>query len=211
MKRLYLLILIAVLTTGIAASQNANRSGFFLELGFGGLVGDTPRYSFSIAENVLSYRCLAGAAGDFGFGGRFRMGNHWAYELKAEVQLPLKNPINSMIGRVLPVGFRYTSVEIVRNYSLYAHLNIGGAITVNRGIIDTECILLPNIGETKLGYFAGAEGYGVAYSIGVGANVTTHLYFESSFNGQAIFRSYGKNGLGTNNYGIVGLFVGYRF
>ena len=78
MKRYVLLILVAILTSGISTAQHANRSGFFLEAGIGGLVGNTPRNSFSITDNVMYYKCLSGAAADFGLGARARMNNHWA-------------------------------------------------------------------------------------------------------------------------------------
>ena len=211
MKKIILLILLAILTSGIAAGQNANRSGFFMELGIGGLVGDTPRSSISITDNVVSYKCLAGAAADFGLGGRIRIGNHWAYEIKAEAQMPLSNPIFSLVGRGLPIGFRYTSIEFLKNYSLYAHFNLGGAIVVNRGMVDYDQLWTANMNDSKLGYVDGGEGYGAAYSAGFGLNITTHLYAECVFNGQAMFRSYGKDGSGTHNYGVVGCIVGYRF
>ncbi|MDE6548927.1 MAG: hypothetical protein K2L22_08015 [Muribaculaceae bacterium] len=211
MKRYVLLILVAILTSGIATAQNANRSGFFLEAGIGGLIGNTPRNSFSITDNVMYYKCLSGAAADFGLGARARMNNHWAYEFKAEATIPLNNPINALVGRCLPVGFRYTSPEIWRNYSLYTHFNVGGAIVVNGGIAHSNEVLLPNLNYVKFGYVDGGERYGAAYSLGLGINITTHFYVEAVFDGQAIFNSYGKNGLGTNVYGMVGCVVGYRF
>lgn len=232
MKRFFLLTLLAIFMSGIASAQNANRNGFFLELGLGGLVGDTPRSSFSITENVLSYKCLAGAAGDFGLGGRFRMGNHWAYEFKIEAQIPFANPINALVGRVLPIGFRYTSLELWRNYSLYAHFNLGGAITVISGVVgrhnlvfnaDNEDdlmkenfvndaqIIFSNMPETYIKGYRGNEGYGISYSGGIGFNITTHLYLEGCMSAQALFSCYGKNGKGVINYGMVSCIIGYRF
>ncbi|MDE7420574.1 MAG: hypothetical protein K2N35_10230 [Muribaculaceae bacterium] len=197
----------AILSSGIAMAQNANRHGFFLELGIGGLVGDTPRSSIFTTDNVLKYKYLSGGSADFGLGGRVRFGNHWAYEIKAEAQFPFANPIHSLVGRALPIGFRYTSVEIYRNYSLYTHFNLGGAVTMNRGLCNSDQLLLPNMNEVSLDYV----GFGAAYSLGVGVNITTHLYIEAVFNGQVILESYGKNGKGTNNYGMVGCVAGYRF
>ena len=215
MKKIFLFLVMAILSSGIAMAQNANRHGFFLELGIGGLVGDTPRSSIFTTDNVVKYKYLAGAAADFGLGGRIRIGNHWAYEIKAEAQFPFANPIHSLVGRALPIGFRYTSVEVWRNYSLYTHANLGGAIIVNRGMFWGEGnTIYPNTNEIKLkrrkgGY--GEEGYGVSYSAGIGLNITTHAYAEACYNGQAMFNSYGKNGIGMNNFGILAFLIGYRF
>lgn len=210
MKKILLFVLVAIISTGIATAQNANRHGFFLELGIGGLVGNTPRSSILITDNVVKYKCLTGAAADFGFGGRFRIGSHWAYEVKAEALIPFENPIYSFVGRALPVGFRYTSNEIWRNYSLYAHANLGGAIIVNRGIYrEWGITFFPNTEEIKLK--TDGAGYGIAYSAGLGVNLTTHLYAEACYNGQAMFNCFGKNGMGMNNFGIIAFLVGYRF
>ena len=213
MKKIFLFLVMAILSSGIAMAQNANRHGFFLELGIGGLVGDTPRSSISVTDNTVKYKCLSGGATDFGLGGRVRLGNHWAYEIKAEAQIPFANPIHSLVGRGLPIGFRYTSIEVWRNYSLYAHANVGGAIIVNRGMFyGNYNSIFPNTGELKLkrnGH--GEEGYGISYSAGVGLNITTHIYAEACYNGQAMFDSFGKNGIGMNNFGIIAILFGYRF
>ena len=208
MKKVLILLLLVILSVGVTKAQNANRNGFFLELGVGGLVGSTPRSSILVTDNIVKYKCLTGGASEVGLGARFRFANHWAYEIKAEAQFPFANPIHSLVGRVLPIGFRYTSVELYKNYSLYGHFNIGGAIVVNGGICDE---LPVNMNEDKLGYVDGGERYGAAYSLGLGINITTHLYIEAVFDGQVIFNSYGKTGLNTNNYGMVGCVVGYRF
>lgn len=221
MKKILLIIFATIFSIGIVSAQNANRNGFFLELGVGGLVGNTPRSSLLITDNVVKYKCLSGAAADVGFGCRFRFKKHWAYEVKGEAQIPFANPIYSMTVRVLPVGFRYTSIELWRNYSLYAHANLGGSIIVNRGIYrttrysygDYTCTFFENTDEFKLKKVQGAgdEGYGIAYSAGIGVNLTPHVYLEACYNGQAIFNSFGKNGIGTNNFGIIAFLVGYRF
>lgn len=174
------------------------------------MVGNTPRSSILINNNVVTYKCLSGVAADFGFGGRFRFNKHWAYEVKGEAQIPFANPIYSMSVRVLPVGFRYTSNEVWRNYSLYAHANLGGVIIVNRGVYERYGdTLFPKNEEIKLN--SQSSGYGIGYSVGIGVNLTTHLYAEACYNGQAFFNVFGKTGMGTNNFGIIAFLVGYRF
>lgn len=216
MKKYVLLILVvvAILTSGIATAQNANRSGFFLEAGIGGLIGNTPRSSISIEDNIMYYKCISGAAMDFGFGGRFRIKSHWAYELKFEAQFPISSPYNNMIGRCLPVSFRYTSLEIYKNYSLYTHVSLGAAIVANSGIITWNIdnpTLYPNTPAIEFKGFLEGVGLGPAYSLGLGVNMTTHVYAEANWNGQTIFGAYGKNGNEVINYGSIGFVVGYRF
>lgn len=216
---------------GLASAQNANRSGFFLEAGIGGMVGDTPRTSISVTNNVMSYKCISGTVGEFGLGMRLKIANHWAYEIKAEGQFPFQKPLQALVGRLLPIGFRYTSGELWRNHSLYAHINMGGAITVNNGIIgkgnlehsSTDIIdmikdqhhgsfvLFPNTPETDIIGYVGNEGYGVSYSAGIGVNLSNHLYIEGCWSGQSFFNSYGQNGKGTLTGGVVACVLGYRF
>lgn len=211
-----MLVLLAILTFGIGVAQNANRHGFFLEFGAGGLVGSTPRTSIFVEDNVVYYKCLSGAAIDLGFGGRFRISNNWAYEVKAEALMPLRGFINDEVFKFYPVGFRYTTSELWRNYSLFFHFNLGCALAPNRGLASGLTLgnghpLYPNTSEIKLKGYDGECGIGTAYSFGIGANITTHFYVEGCFNAQTIFNSYGKNGYGVLTYGVPAIVFGYRF
>ncbi len=214
MNKYLLLIVMAVTSICGVTAQNANRSGFFMEAGVGGVVGDNVRTEIIITDNVVREKYLSGMAGDFGLGFRLRIHRHWAYELKAEGMIPFKDPMHALVGRFLPVGFRYTSVELWRNYSLYGHFNIGGAISVNGGKFNYTKFkykdyeyLYPNCEiKTKHNSF-----FGVAYSVGIGINLTTHFYVEACYNGQSLFNCIGKKGKGTLNGGITGVIIGYRF
>lgn len=223
MKRYILLVLVAILSLGIATAQNANRNGFFLEAGIGGLIGDTPRMSITIVDNVVYNKCVYGTAADLGLGGRFRIGNHWAYELKAEGMIPLCDPINAVVGRFLPIGFRYTSGELWKNYSIYAHANIGGAMTGLNGKTEScnleysnsdshtnSGIIVPD-GTTTIKLKTKDCTFGASYSFGLGINLSTHLYLEGCFNAQFMFDVFGKDGIGTANYGMIAFLIGYRF
>lgn len=219
MKRFFLLILLSIFFLGIAKGQNANRDGFFVELGIGCFVGNTPRTSISVADNVMNFKCLNGSAANFGFGGRLRIKSHWAYEFKLDTHIPFKNTIDNFVFRLLPMGVRYTSSEIWRNNSLYFHINLGGALSANSGIInggnlegfiDYDNVLYPDMQEEKIKGFE-EKGKGIAYSVGVGANITTHFYMEGCFNAQVLFDCYSKNGNGMINYGVPTFILGYRF
>ena len=231
MKKIIFILLGILFIVGMASAQNANRSGFFLEAGVGGMVGDSPRTSITVENNVMQYKCISGTVADFGMGVRMRFANHWAYEIKAEGQFPLEKPLQALVGRFLPIGFRYTSGELWRNHSIFAHINLGGAITVNNGIIGEgnlhhsstnvidmikddhhgSFVLFPNTPETEIIGYVGKEGYGISYSAGVGVNLSNHLYIEGCLNAQSFFNSFGQNGKGIVTGGVATFILGYRF
>lgn len=219
MNRLLVALLLLLGMAETLSAQNANRSGFFLEAGFGGTIGNTPRKGFFISNNRIMNLYNAGPAVDFGLGYRFRTATHWAYEVKAEGQTCLSNPVNALVGRFLPVGFRYTSVEFWRNFSLYGHFNLGGAIAVNNGKISAyyrenipTSVLTPDMDDAAtINGFKGENAFGGAYSLGIGVNITTHFYAEACFNGQWMFGCWGRNGHGAYHWGMAGAILGYRF
>ena len=224
MKKILLILLCVMGMTEIISAQSANRSGFFIEAGIGGIVGDTPLKSWGMKDNVVYGKCVAGPALDVGFGGRFRTGRHWAYQITAEMQMPFSQPIETMTIRAMPVGFRYVSTELWRNYSLYAHLDLGFALVSNRGKSVTghsDKDAEYNDGYQEYGEYQGAfshPGWGVAYSAGIGVNLTTHLYLEGFFKGQMLFGAYGVKTVSDTyikghplNGGFAGVLVGYRF
>lgn len=214
MKKMLLLLALAFMTALATFAQNANRSGFFLEAGVGATVGSTMRSSFSITDDVFTFKCRTGMTVDFGLGYRLRFSPHWAYEFKANAQSNPDNIVNDFVGRALVAGFRYTSVEVWRNFSLYGHFNVGGAIAANRGMIDYGTIhgpLTNDMQNVKIKSFIGDEGFGAAYSLGIGVNVTTHFYVEYCWDAQYMFSCYGKNGKGNLHWGMSGIVLGYRF
>ena len=224
MKRIFLLTLLAFLLSGIATAQNANRHGFFLEAGIGGMVGSTPRMSIEIVDNVVYNKCVYGTAVDLGLGGRFRIGNHWAYEVKAEGMIPLCDPINAIVGRFLPIGFRFTSGEVWKNYSVYAHANLGAALTGLSGEIsrynssystqivreyENDGIIIPDASTIRLKL--GDARVGASYSVGLGVNLNQHLYLEGCFDAQVMFNCCRKSADSILHFGAPLCVVGYRF
>lgn len=203
----------AFTTTMATFAQNANRSGFFLEAGVGNTVGSTPRTSFSINNEVFSVKCRSGMMVDFSFGARFRVSPHWAYEIKATAQSNADNITDNLVGRGLPIGFRYTSVEVWRNFSLYCHFNAGVAVAANTGKFGYAVArdMTEGMTDVKLKGYEDAPGLGAAYSLGIGVNITTHFYLEYCWDAQYMFNCYGKNGKENLHWGMSGVAVGYRF
>lgn len=62
MKRIFMLFMSVIMVGFFASAQNANRKGLFLEAGIGGLIGNTPRTTLSVNNNVVQYECLTGTA-----------------------------------------------------------------------------------------------------------------------------------------------------
>lgn len=194
-----------------ASAQNANRKGFFLEAGIGGLIGNTPRTTLSVKDNVVQYECLTGTAANLSVGSRNRISKHWAYELQCDVQVPFEKPSQNLTIRVLPLGFRYYSNELFKNYSLYCHFNVGGAMVYNSGRISYIRDLNLNIPTEDVEHCNYSIGGGIAYLIGVGVNITTRLYIEGRLSSQLIFNGFGKDGKGLLHYGMPAGVIGYRF
>lgn len=207
-----LFLILCMIFLGISGyAQNANRKGFFIEAGFGGLVGNSIRNCVKITDNTLQYKCLSGSIVGLDFGGRFRSSKHWAYEFKLGCQTCLSDPVYGICFRILPVGFRYTSIEVWRNISLYTHFNFGASIGLNDGKMPRPDIMFfPNTPFIDIEESA-SSGIGLGYSIGFGANVTNHCYLEFCYNAQALFDCIGNKGLGTVNGGLLGGVIGYRF
>ncbi len=213
MKKYILLLLLMVAMTVPAFSQNANRSGFFIEAAAGVTTGDTPVMGYSVKNNVLSVKCAGGMAANFGFGYRLSTGRHWAYEFRVEGQTSLSKPDLALLGKVFPAGFRYTSSEIFGNSSIYAHINVGGAAGATDGnILDGSYTpeLTPDMDMHYAKIFEQGS-FGVAYQLGIGLNITTHLYAELMWDSQVMLNTYGKEGKGTIHWGMAGVRVGYRF
>lgn len=211
MKKILMTLLIILAAIPAAFAQNANRSGFFLELAGGGITGDSPAIGYSVANNTVNMECAGGAALNLGFGYRLATSRHWAYEFRAEGQTSAKKPDMSLVIKILPAGFRYTSSEIFGNSSIFAHLNVGGAIgAINASYTRTLGTASPNM-ETQYAKMFDKGSFGVAYEAGVGINITTHLYAEALWDSQVMLSTYGKNGNGTLHWGMAGVRIGYRF
>lgn len=211
MKRIFMLFMSVIMVGFFASAQNANRKGLFLEAGIGGLIGNTPRTTLSVNNNVVQYECLTGTALNLSCGRRSRINKHWTYELQCDFQIPFEKPSQNLILKILPLGFRYYSSEFFKNYSLYCHFNVGGAATFNSGVISYIRDLNLNNPTEDVEHCDYSIGGGIAYLIGVGVNLTTRLYIEGRLSSQLIFNGFGKDGKGLLHYGMPAGVIGYRF
>ncbi len=136
MKKMIFMLLLAVLSVAGVSAQNANRSGFFLELGAGGFVINPPMLKVTTTykqtgtsvpstisgndvieyENVLKY--------SFNMGYRFAKSRHWAMDCRLNCIFS-DGMLDEMFVVGVMYGVRYVSPELFRNFSLYGALSVG--------------------------------------------------------------------------------------
>lgn len=212
MKKLLLTLLALCAIVG-ASAQNANRKGFFVEVGVGGSVGDTPLMGLSMQGQDLLAHYAGGTVLNLAFGPRFRTGEYTAFDFRVEAQSNTSKITKSLVLKAMP-GIRITTGELFGNVSMYIALNVGGAMA------DSGCIymywedeFISNDGTIyEPGLYSDAISPGVAYSVGFGLNITTHFYGGFLWDAQYMINSTRDNLTRTNlHYGMAGLRLGYRF
>ncbi len=232
MKKLLTTLMLLLTGATAAVAQNANRSGVFVEAGVGLFTGQTPRTSVGrTMDDQFVYTVAKGCAIDLSAGYRLRFANHWAYEWRAGLEAspahfnPFFNP------KFFPIGFRYTSTELFRNSSLYAHANLGISFCPfgdpdDFGYVEGEDRWIDKMynplrpGETKCLEANWNYQCGIVYSLGIGLNITNHLYAGLTYDAQVnISRYYNAyypgifhhSGHKSIYWGTIGLRIGYRF
>lgn len=123
MKKLLLISVLIITAVFSASSQNANRSGIFMEAGLGLYVGTPPVSKIQWKNNTLSVFRPGGPDVNFGVGYRGATSSIFAWEVRMEITTDVTAPSTSVLS-VMP-GFRITSKEIFGNSSLYFGLNLG--------------------------------------------------------------------------------------
>lgn len=222
MKKFLLMLLVLMAAIPGAMAQNANRSGFFLEAAVGGTTGSTPAIGYSAKDGKVTAYCLSGTAVNFALGFRRATARHWAYEFRLEGQTSTDDFERGLTAKLLPVGFRYTSPELFRNYSLFFHFNLGGAIGAAN--VSPEDVLVNsdnggydynqtiNINSPRKDAKAFDNiSYGAAYELGIGVNLSNHFYVEALWDSQVMIDTFGKEGQKALHWGMVGARIGYRF
>lgn len=207
-----LAVIIAGLTSGLTASaQNANRNGFFMEAGIGGLTGNTPRSAVALdGKNLMAYYA-SGADFNVYLGGRKRIGSNMAFDFRVGLQAPLSGLTTAPAVKGMP-GLRYTSNEIFGNMSIYGFAAVGYALGFSYNNLPDQ--QLPDDG-TKVSFNAFDDeltaANGVAYQLGVGMNLTTHFYAGFIWDAQYMFNQTRLEYKENIHWGMAGLQIGYRF
>lgn len=207
------MIALMMIMMGIPAvySQNANRKGFFLEAAFGGIVGKTPQTAFSVENNILRAHTLTGTAVSLAFGPRLRISKNFAYEIVFDIQAPLSAFDAQPTVKLLPISFRYISPELFRNYSLYGSFRLGGVLGF-KGEGNLDHVTLPDMPKHDISLHSNVEPTGgVAASLGVGVNVTTHFSAGLTWDMQYLIGQYRGFEKANCMWGMMGVRLGYRF
>lgn len=227
MKKLIFAAILAIFAVTPALSQNANRSGFFVEGGAGFLVGKTPISNVKWTDNTLYVYRPGGPDVNLGFGYRRATSNVFAWEIKAEGSVVPNNVKSTLVLAVMP-GIRYTTKELFGNTSLYFGLNLGVALGQ-----DSDCgsfkyengeyayrwgTFYPLNENGEYSVYHDFTCFGAKLNLTAGFNITTSfyagLYWDFNFltdQGMKFNVEWGdtENGLGT--WGSLGLRLGYRF
>lgn len=194
MKKLLLLLICILMTASGMHAQNANRSGFFLELQGGAAFGEVLKYS-RYSDDMSKLK--GGAVGCFDIGYRWATSTHFAFGGKIGIWDNFAEFGNTLQIRFMP-GMRWTSKDFgSKNMSAFISFNTGYALTP----------------KEELPQF-------VPIQLGVGLNLTTHLYagivFDYSicaYGGLIYDEKYQNNwyNIEANSYPALSIKLGYRF
>ncbi len=203
MKKLLFLLLLACASIG-ACAQNANRTGFFMELSYGGCVGYTNVNEVTWTGSSVEIQPLTCSAFKLDLGPRIRLGRFLALDVNVGLQgLIQKSFENLSVGGGL--ALRFTSPELFKNMSLYASAGAGYYRAITHKKQHNIDIVNDAYGyqeATEPGVYKIDHTWGwLPLSFKVGLNFTNHLY------GGLIF-DYSVVGAGHN---LLGAQVGYRF
>ena len=189
------IMIIAMVMLGVAFTsnaQNANRSGFFIELSPGIYVGNTPVVDVETKQTVVGNKYvtqtiekhLSGLNIEFDAGYRWAFHRHWALDAKVGFSLPTSRTNEFWTIEILP-GLRYTSKELgSSNVSLFAGFNAGLGIQVSE------------------------ENPIFAYELKAGFNLSNRFSIGLVWNALYDLEDYNCN---TYHTGALGINLGYRF
>lgn len=204
LKKILFTIFAIVACATVAFAQNANRNGFFIELGAGGFAFNPPVAHESVnyipssttggvpnsitRQDILQY--VGGVQLNAGLGYRYAFARSWAVELRAESLIDLD--IDLFLLKVMP-GVRYTTPELGKNISMYTALNAGVAL---------------NFDSSKLVGFAG--------NVELGINFTPKFYVGAFLAMQTVGYDVSEDSMWREYYentfsGVFGGKLGFRF
>ncbi|MEE1298266.1 MAG: hypothetical protein UHE62_06000 [Muribaculaceae bacterium] len=226
MSKKYLIsIVMTVLISTAAWSQNANRSGFFLEFGAGSFAVNPPMKRVSVSykqssgdvpvtmtrEELVEY--MGGVKYDFTMGYRIATSAYCAVNLKIDALFDGQSLDEGglLLTKLMP-GVRYTSPELFKNISLYGMLSAGAGIRICGSYeYYDDSVRLAICGSVELGVNFTEKFYlGAFYDIIVMKESVTGLYwyYNSGYDEDGYVASYSDNWC---NSGLIGAKLGFRF
>lgn len=216
MKKLLLISVLIITAVFSASSQNANRSGIFMEAGLGLYVGTPPVSKIQWKNNTLSVFRPGGPDVNFGVGYRGATSSIFAWEVRMEVTTDVTAASTSVLS-VMP-GFRITSKEIFGNSSLYFGLNLGVGLGP---YIDKDDLFTPCLGDDNYLESYVFQNFGGKMLLCGGLNITPSFYAGLYLNlniisgGNCLIRANVQEVRDTkfsdDVWGSIALRLGYRF
>lgn len=174
-KKFFITIVVALFASVATWAQNANRSGFFLELGAGRYLTKAPlvdivtTYKHSstgvpytvVREDIAKYEnaYTVKMVGTLGY--RYAFSLNWAADIRTNFTFGGEQAL--MMLDLTP-GVRYTSPELFKNISLYCAANLGLVWRLDYRYY---------VENMKLGFCSSAEA---------GVNLTSQLYLGVFYN-----------------------------
>lgn len=197
-----IVFIIALLTALFSANaQNANRSGLFVDLGFGVAVGNTPITKAYLQTNSIKIEYGEGVGAMAALGYRYAISRFTAVEAKVEYMNTFKNAAATSMFKVMPGG-RYYFVNFKDNKSIFVGANIGIAIG-SEGCVNTD-------GKTEPATFLSPMKVGLALDFELGVSLTPQMCLSAFFDMQSIPQYHAKSE-DSNSWGLLGAKVSYRF
>lgn len=197
MKKLLLLLVCMLMTASGIQAQNANRSGFIVELQGGAAFGEVLYRSFYSEESEKSM-LKGGVVGSLDVGYRWATSGHFAFGAKLGVWSDFAEFGKTLQIRILP-GMRWTSKDFGnKNMSAYISFNTGFALS-------PSCYEIPVF---------------VPLQLGVGVNLSTHFYAGIVFDYSICvfdhvdcknYNNYHTYDILASSYPALSIKLGYRF
>lgn len=171
MKKIILLITLFFVSIG-ASAQNANRSGFFMELASGVYSGPS-YYKVQWNPEQLKIQPLYGIAVNIALGYRFKLSRSFALDARIQAQSLICEKMEHIsVGPV--IAARYTSPEIFKNVSLYASAGTGYYLYTWLPDKSYDIAITTESGLEY--YYAKAQDGRMLITTNLGMNFTTHFY-----------------------------------
>lgn len=197
MKKLLLLLACTLMNVAGMLAQNANRSGFFVELQGGTAFGQVLYYETYKGESSQMPRLKGGAVGSFDVGYRYASSTHFAFGAKAGVWSDFADFKTTQI-RIMP-GIRWTFNDFgSKNMSAFISFDTGVGLDL---AIDADIPVF------------------IPFELSAGLNFTQHFYgaivcnynvLASSYYGEELYCPH-QVFINCSSYPSIALRLGYRF
>lgn len=199
-KILFLLTIMLAATASSIYAQNSNKSGVFLEAGFGWGTGSFPSI---IAAKVEGTELKIIKAKGFGF----EAGTGYRYAINKANAIEMKLKYEAFTNGIVPTS----AIKIMPGWKWYSPKSLGGTyFGVNLGVVISSKGSTNHTGYVETAGFLSPMSTGFVYEIELGKCLNRNQYIglfwdEQNLKGNTI------HGIESRKIGMVGVQYGYRF